>query len=789
MRYFYFINIVLAVVFSLTMAAGIGGLGLYVYATRDLPSITKIKDYNPSLVTTVYANDGQVLGYLYREKRFLVQLDEVPRHLSLAFLAAEDSSFYKHEGLDITAIARAFFMNLKSGEIVQGGSTITQQIIKQLLLSTEKKYERKLKEAILAYQLENFLTKDEILTIYLNQVFFGAGAYGVEAAARTYFGKHVEDITLAEAAVLAGLPKAPTTYNPFHQTESARNRQRYVLGQMLEQGWITDAQYQEALEQPLVFKTMPEPTWGVGAYYLEEVRRWLIDYMDEENMRRQGIRLNRYGEDAVYESGLHVYTAVDLKHQAAAEKAMRNGLLASTKRRGWRGADFSLAPSEFRDFLESTAPKSDTLRKETWVQALVLDVQNDGAVAMVGGREAFITKDSMSWTHRGSPKSILSPGDVVWTSVLQDPLRLKDAKDRPAALQLALEQWPKVQGALSSIDPRTGKVVALVGGFDFAASQFNRATQARRQPGSAFKPIVYSTALDNGYSPQSIVWDSPVSYGNWSPKNYGNKYAGPISLETALVKSKNVVTVRIAAQLGIKRVIQRARDLGLEGEFPPFLPISLGAEALKPINLCQAYTAFARDGSYVKPRFITSIKKAWGEEIFRSQPESVQAISPVTAFQMARILQQVVQRGTGVRARVLRRPVAGKTGTTNDEIDAWFIGFSPYLLTGVYVGFDQLTPMGHYEAGSHAALPIWLDYRLQVEPDYPLEDFLPPPELKVAGKSRYWDGEVNSDSVHPQLDAAASADADASSAASSGGSSPKRAVATSTSDELLKMLY
>lgn len=785
MRYFYFINVVLALLLSVAMIVGIGGVGLYVYATRDLPSITQIKDYKPSLVTTVYANDGQVLGYLYREKRFLVTLDEVPDHLKKAFLASEDSSFYSHEGLDLMAICRAFVMNLKSGEIVQGGSTITQQIIKQLLLTTEKKYERKLKEAILSYQLENFLTKDEILTIYLNQVFFGAGSYGVEAAARTYFGKHVEDITIAEAAVLAGLPKAPSNYNPFHKPESAKARQRYVLGRMKTQGWITEEQYQKALEQQLVYKTMPEPTWKLGAYYLEEVRRWLIEYLDEENMRRQGIRLSRYGEDAVYEAGLHVYTAVNLEHQESAERAMRNGLVASTKRRGWRGPEFSLTPSEFADFLESTKPDDGVLNQDDWVQALILDVNKDGALAMVGDHEAFIDKASMAWTHRGSPQSIISPGDVVWTSVIQDPSRLKHTQKKSTRVQLALEQWPKVQGALVSMEPRSGKVVALVGGFDFRSSQFNRATQARRQPGSSFKPVVYSLALDSGYTPNSVVMDSPISFGNWAPKNYGGKYNGPMTLENALVKSKNVVTVRLAAHMGIKNVIKRARTLGLEGEFPPYLPISLGAQVFRPINLVQAYSAFARDGSYVKPRFVTSIKKAWGEEIFRSQPESVQAISHATAHKMARILQQVVQRGTGVRARVLQRPVAGKTGTTNNEIDAWFMGFSPYLLSGVYVGFDQLTPMGHYEAGSHAALPIWLDYRLAVEPNYPVEDFSPPPELKLADKSNFWTGDAGTNNIHPEGIAPESLDD--SGQASVAASKPARNAATS--EELLKMLY
>lgn len=789
MRKYYLLTVVLVFVLSIAMAFSMGCLGVYIHFSKDLPSFTKIKDYKPNLVTTLYAADGQILGYLYREKRFLVSLEEVPKHLVRCFLAAEDDSFYSHEGLDLAAIFRATLINLKNGGIVQGGSTITQQIIKQILLDSTKKYERKIKEAILAFQLENFLSKDEILTVYLNQAFFGAGAYGVEAGARTYFGKHVGDLTLAESALLAGLPKAPSNYNPFHRPQEARKRQMYVLNRLRALKWISQEKYDQAVAEKLDFKTMPEPSWGTGAYYMEEVRRWLIDYLSKENMQLQNIKLDRYGEDAVYESGLHVYTAVKLDHQKAAEKALRDGLAAATKRRGWRGADKKLSPSEFRDFLADNPVNLDDLKPGDWVKTLVMDVDGTGATVKVGDYDGFISAESMKWTWRGSPDQIVKPGDMIWASLRERILPPKDAgTSARKVLPLALEQKPKVQGALVSIEPPTGNVVALVGGFDFEDSQFNRATQARRQPGSAFKPIVYSAALDHGFRPTSVIMDSPISIGAWSPKNYGNKYNGPMTLTNALVKSKNVVTVRIAARLGIRNVIKRARRLGLEGEFPPYLPISLGAQVFTPINLARAYTAFARGGSYVKPRFVLSIKKAWGEEIFRSSTESVQAISPQNAYTMSTILQQVVLRGTGVRARVINRPVAGKTGTTNEEKDAWFIGFSPYLLTACYVGFDQVRPMGRSEAGSRAALPIWLKYRLAVEAQYPVENFSPPhgkQQKYVPGYKTNPDG-YDPYSPDPSLQMA---QLPSNNELTVSKPRPKRPRSASTNEELLKQLY
>ncbi len=740
--------LIVALIVAASGLLGVGGfIGLYFWAAKDLPGFKKITDYNPPLVTTVYARDNRILGYFYREKRFLVRLGDMPPHLAKAFLAAEDSAFYEHEGIDLTAIARAFTKNIQAGSIVQGGSTITQQIIKRLLLTSEKSYERKIKEAILAYRLERYLNKDEILTIYLNQIYLGARAYGVEAAARTYFGKHVGELTLAESALLAGLPQAPSKHNPLRSPESAKVRQRYVLEQLRSLNWISPEEYQQALAEPLFYTSMKDPSWKIGAYYLEEVRRWLIDYLSEENMARQGMTLPKYGEDAVYELGLHVRTAVDLDHQAAAEKAMKAGLEASTRRRGWRGPLMTLGLEERQTFLEEHPLPQKPLEQGDWLKVLVTKVDEGGATVMAGNSTGRMDVATMAWCREPDPskapedvpkvkdaRKVLKAGDVVWASLLE-PMPVTTGGENPPVMALALAQKPLVQGALVSIEPPTGEVVALSGGYSFEESQFNRATQAHRQPGSAFKPIVYSTAIDNGFTPASIVLDAPVVFTDyntdtvWRPENFEGVFYGPTLLRTALVKSRNLVTIRVAQRLGINKVIERALALGLEGEFLQNLSVSLGSVAVTPLNLCQAYTAFARGGSYVKPRMVLSLQSAWGEDIYTSEIEAVEAISPQTAYIITSLLKQVVQSGTGWRAKVLKRPVAGKTGTTNNEQDAWFLGTTPYLLTGVYVGFDQLTPMGKWETGSRAAAPIWVSYRKAVEKNYPLQDFPEPPGI------------------------------------------------------------
>ena len=706
------------------LAAG-AGIGLYYWAQEDLPGFTKLSDYSPALATTVRARDGRILGYFYREKRFLIPLSMMSPATVKAFLAAEDSGFYQHEGVDLPGIFRAAVKNFVAGSIVQGGSTITQQVIKSMLLTPERSYERKLKEVILAYRLEKYLTKDEILTIYLNQIYLGAKAYGVEAAAREYFGVSASQLTTAQAALLAGLPKAPSRYSPYGNPERARERQLYVLSRLRDLGWIDAVEYETAVDEPLQYSAQEDPSWKTGPYYLEEVRRQLVE---------------KYGEDMVYAGGLQVRTAMDMDHQIVADQALRAGLVETSKRHGWQGPIRSLEPGGYEEFLRGQ--RIGELGAGEWVQVLVTEVNKSAAKVRFGSQSGVVPVDSMAWARRPNPKlapeeagkvadarKVLKVGDVIWASVVE--------KIADAPVKLALEQEPKVEGALVSMDPRTGEVLALCGGYDFFRSQFNRATQALRQPGSAFKPIVYSAALDNGFTAASIVLDAPIVYQDgsgemWKPENFEGIFYGPTLLRTALVKSRNLVTIRVAQQVGIGKIIERGKALGLTGIMEPNLSLALGSGQFTPLNMCQAYSAFPRGGSSIKPRLVESVVSPWGEQLFSATQELSEAMSPETAFIVSHLLQQVVQHGTGARAKVLGRPVAGKTGTTNDEQDAWFMGFSPYLLTGVWVGYDQVKPMGRYETGARAALPIWIDYRAKVEPNYPVEDFSVPPGIVMA---------------------------------------------------------
>lgn len=712
------------VVLGVFLVAG-AGIGLYYWAQEDLPGFTKLSDYSPALATTVRARDGRVLGYFYREKRFLIPLSMMSPVTVKAFLAAEDAGFYQHEGVDLPGIVRAAIKNFIAGGIVQGGSTITQQVIKSMLLTPERSYERKLKEVILAYRLEKYLNKDEILTIYLNQIFLGAKAYGVEAAAREYFGVSASQLTTAQAALLAGLPKAPSRYSPYGNPERARERQLYVLTRLRDLGWIDRAEFEAAVNEPLDYSAQEDPSWKVGPYYLEEVRRQLVEM---------------YGEDKVYAGGLQVRTAMDMDHQIVADQALRAGLVETSKRHGWQGPVRHLEESEYGEFQNGRSTGG--LRPGDWLQVLVTGVDKGGAVVRFGGASGTVPVASMSWARVPNPKlapeeaakisdarKVLKPGDVIWVSV-EEIVEGKPWK-------LALQQAPKVEGALVSIDPRSGEVLALCGGYDFFRSQFNRATQALRQPGSAFKPIVYSVALDNGFTAASIVLDAPIVYQDgsgqtWKPENFEGIFYGPTLLRTALVKSRNLVTIRIAQQVGINKVIERGKALGLTGLMEPNLSLALGSGQFTPLNLCQAYTAFPRGGTSIKPRLIESVTSPWGEQLFVASEEVTEAMPAETAYIVSNLLQEAVQDGTGARAKVLGRPVAGKTGTTNDEQDAWFMGFSPYLLTGVWVGYDQIRPMGKFETGARAALPIWLDYRTKVEPNYPIEDFQVPPGIVMA---------------------------------------------------------
>lgn len=750
-------------------AAG-GGYMLYQWVADDLPSFSKIADYRPPLVTTVLARDGSVIGQLYRERRFLVTLDQLPKFVPQAFLAVEDDQFYNHPGVDIKAIIRAAIANFQHGSTKQGGSTITQQVVKRLMLTPEKSYERKLKEAILAYRLEKQLSKDDILNLYINQIFLGNNTYGVEAAARVYFAKNAKDLTIAEAALIAGLGQSPSAYNPYRNPSAAENRQHHVLRRLRDLGWISDAEYDEAINQKLEYKAMQSSNPD-GGWYLEEVRRLLVEMFSEENCKKNGYDFGLYGEDAVYELGLTVHTAMDPVQQKAANEGLRHGLEDATKRHGWLGPVKHLEPSEYREFLQKKDFQLSDLDDDGWALALVTGVTKAGAdVLLSETQRGYVNVRTMNWARKPNKRvagsvtavvvrdatKVVKPGDVIWVSrdksapakqstpkkktskdVVEAPAGAKDTVIRPhePVIALRLQQYPDVQGAMVSIEPESGDVVAMVGGYAFGSggSQFNRVTQAQRQPGSSFKPIVYSAALDNGFTPASMLLDAPIilidkwTKKAWRPRNDDGKFDGPMPLYRALARSRNLCTVRVAQQMGVEHIIARAKALRLSPDFPATLAISLGAVAVSPLNLAQAYTAFANGGKVSSPRFITSIQGPWGNTIYECPSESVQAITPQNAYVMANLLKGVVNFGTGGKAKVLNRPMGGKTGTTNEENDAWFIAVMPYLVTATYIGYDQLQPMGRGETGSGAALPAYLYYAKEALKAYPPDDF-PRPE-------------------------------------------------------------
>lgn len=760
--FFWFFGLVIFC--GLLACAAVGSL--FYWASRDLPNITKIADYNPPQATTVLARDGQVLGTLCHEKRYVITLAEMSRFVPMSFLAAEDDAFYRHIGVDPMAILRAAINNFRRGHTGEGGSTITQQLIKQLLLTSERSYTRKMKEAILAYRLEKDLTKNEILTIYLNQIYLGEHAYGVEAAARTYFGKHASDITLAEAAVIAGLPKAPSKYNPFRSAEAAKERQMYVLGRLRDLHWITPQEYAQAAAEPLVYWSMPDGMTGPALWYLEETRRLLIEFFTEANLRALGVETSKSGEDYVYEAGLTVRTCMVPFQQDAAGRALRRGLEELDKRQGWRGPVTRQDAALLRQFNQTQEFSPADLAGNGWARGAVAEVDAGQARVLLGqGYWGTITAANMSWARKPNAKiaaqnapsvknarSVLSPGDIIWVSVATPP-KQEGKEERPAydparvskdaPIPLRLQQEPLVQGALASLEPQSGDVVALIGGYSFGESHFNRATQARRQPGSSFKPVVYSTALDFGFTPSSTVLDAPLVYVNpytnevWRPSNYEHNYKGPLPLWQALALSRNTCSVRLAQAVGINNVIARAKSLGLEPDFPKELAISLGAVAVSPLNLTQAYAAFANQGLGVRPRIITSILDASGKELYTQPPEHWQALTPQNAYMIAMLLKNVVNAGTGSRAKVEGRVIAGKTGTTNDEHDAWFVGFSPYLVTGVYVGYDQIRSLGRLEQGGRTAAPIFRYYRTEVEALYEAADFPMPEGIIMSGNFAY----------------------------------------------------
>jgi penicillin-binding protein 1A len=615
-------KMIITIIMSLVSGLIILGAAFFYYFTHDLPSVETLKKYRPSTITRFFSEDGEIIGEFFIEKREVVSLDRIPNHLVQAFIAGEDARFFQHKGLDYIAILRALFRNIFSGEIVQGGSTITQQVVKSILLSPEKSLTRKIREAILSFKIEKYLSKEEILFLYLNQIYLGHGVYGVATAAENYFGKSVEELNLAESALLAGLPQAPSKYSPYHHPEQAKRRQLYILNRMVEEGFISSEDFIKASQAPIKVQAKQNPFIEKAPHFVEHARR----YIEE-----------KYGKEALYQKGLQVYTTIDLDFQRIAQEAVESGLKEIEKRQKYQ--DTSLSP----------------------------------------------------------------------------------------------------EGSLICFDLETGYVKAMVGGRNFMKSQFNRATQARRQTGSAFKPLVYASALDRGYTPASVIIDAPVIFEwegkRWKPKNFEEKFWGPLTLRNALTHSVNIVTVKIAQDIGIDYIKDYVQKLGISFPLENNLSMALGSSSISLYELTKTYAIFANQGNAFKPIFIKKILDREGNLLEENLPlfypkeslNDASILSPQTAYLMTNLLEGVVQNGTGWRAKVLGRPVAAKTGTTDQFLDAWFIGYAPEFITGVWVGFDDERSLGDNETGSRAASPIWINFMSKILKDRPVKEF-PLPE-------------------------------------------------------------
>ncbi len=698
----------------------------YYYFKKDLPKITSLKDYRPPVITTVYSDDGRKIAEFFKERRIVIPLEDMPEMLIKAFVSAEDARFYVHEGIDFLGVMRAFIKNIEAGTIVQGGSTITQQVTKSFFLTPEKSYGRKIKEAILSYRIDKTFKKNEILFLYLNQIYLGHGAYGVEAAAENYFGKSVKDMNLAECAMLAGLPQAPSKYSPFRHLERAKKRQIYVLNRMVSEEYITNSEATEAINTELDIKPRRNFYIEKVPYYTEHVRRYIK---------------RKYGDYALYRDGLKIHTAVDIDMQNVAREEIDKGTRELDKRQGYRGPLEHLAPEEIEAFceilqagMEKPFPEDGNISK-----AVVINVDDaeDFVTLRIGNLVGKIKIEDMKWARTPDievswyktgirhPSEVLSAGDVVL-------VRIKGKLEEEDYYECALEQEPEVQAALLCMEAETGYIKMMVGGKDFRNSQFNRVIQSRRQPGSAFKPIIYAAALDKGYTTATEILDTPVVFTDeerdftWKPKNYEEKFFGPTFFRTALVKSHNIVTIKILKSIGVDFAINYARSLGVKSPLSRDLSIALGSSGISLLETVNAYSVFANLGFLVTPVFITKIENRDGAILEENFIEKKRVIEKSTAYIMTNILEDVVKHGTGRSVRSLERPVAGKTGTTNNLYDAWFVGYTPRYITGTWVGYDKEQSLGKGETGAMAASPIWLGFMKRFLAEKPVRIFQVP---------------------------------------------------------------
>ncbi len=676
------------------------------YFSSDLPDYKILANYKPPISSRVHSTEGQLIAEYALQKRLFIPYDSVPKNVVNSFLSAEDKNFFSHPGVDAKSITRAAVKNLKnifSKRRLEGASTITQQVAKNFLLTNEVSFKRKIKEAILAFRIERAYSKERIMELYLNQIYLGEGTYGIAAASLEYFDKAVSDLQYEEAALLAALPRAPSKYNPYKSIDRATKRRNIVLKNLYDNSYIDKAQFQNLKQKPILTKKRKIKLLEEANFYTEEVRRKISDI---------------YGYDDLYKGGLSIRTPLNSFYQIEALKALREGLEEYDRRHGWRGPITNLSIIEWQNNIQKFIPD----KSLNWKLAKIIEINELNVKIEIKNKErGFIDFKDIGWTRKDSFSDFLKLNDIIYVK------KIKNNK-------WSLKQLPKVNGAIIVMDPYTGRVLAMAGGFSFKLSEFNRATQAKRQPGSAFKPFVYAAALENGFTPSTLVLDAPfvIDQGKglktWKPENYGKKFYGPSTLRTGIEKSRNLMTVRVAQAVGFDKISKITNDLEIYNNVPELLSVSLGAAETTLINLTNAYCTFANGGKKVNPKFIDRIQNRRGKTIFNSDKREClgceefsylkedvpliknnkeQIISSETAYQITSMLEGVIQRGTGRKLKYLNLSLAGKTGTTNKNMDAWFLGFTSNLVIGTYVGFDEPKSLGKYETGAKAALPIF----------------------------------------------------------------------------------
>ena len=788
----WFFKTLFILVIAGSVIATLVGVVAFTQFSSGLPKIITVSDYRPLGVTRIYAAGGRdedIVGEFYKERRYLIPYDKIPDLVVKAFIAAEDDKFFDHQGINPASIIRAAIVNFKAGQYVQGGSTITMQVVKSLMLTPERSFIRKLKEVILASRIEKNLTKQQILYLYLNQIYLGHGNYGVQAASRSYFRKDVADLSIAEAAMVAGLPQAPGKYSPHLNPKKAKERQLYVLRRMYENKFISQSQMADSAALPLRIYYDEDINLKYGPYYVEHVRRHLVD---------------KYGDKAVYEGGLVANIPPGKELMLAAKESLKEGLRQIDKRIGYRGPQKKLKGTDAIE-KELKEIRLQMIRKKLQHAMLMPDgrldaiepmmasgMQTDAALISEGGIfEAVVTSvddarktagvmmgavraelpmEAMKWAHpvrdakrpQGympepkTPSRVVSKGDVILVRV---------DKIMPGRVLVSLEQEPQVQGAIFSMDAASGHVVAMEGGYDFSLSEFNRAFQAQRQPGSAFKPVIYTVALEKGYNPATVIVDSPIVYGDgdngkWKPANFEEKFYGDTTFRQALIKSRNVPTIKIVQAIQVQSVLEFAKRVGLNAQIPPDLSISLGSAAVSLVELTKIYALFPRLGRRITPVFISAVKDRDGKVLEETMPspsaspalathvrkpeaapsgrpdllpayppadDPEQVMDPRVAYVMTNLMKEVISYGTGHGAKSLGRIAAGKTGTTNEYNDAWFMGFTPDIVTGVWTGFDNQRQIGPGETGARSALPIWLNFMKEAVKNRADADFNIPP--------------------------------------------------------------